>query len=183
MSKTEPQVPDLRAILREASRPSATVTVPLKQGLAERIRQAEAELQAMGTDFTKGRRMATGSPARAKAKEIEELRAEMAASALTFHFEAPTKAVIDKVREDMGGRDDDEELDYRYTAATCVKVTGPDGVEYPDRLSWEDFKALRESLGEPVYLATIKEASDRVFQRQWSVPFSSVASLILETGK
>ena len=38
MPSSEPiEIPDLRALLVEASRPSATVTVPIKQGLREKI--------------------------------------------------------------------------------------------------------------------------------------------------
>lgn len=185
MSKSEPPVPDLKSLLREASRPHASVTVPLKQGLAEQIRQAEAELEQLGVDALTGRsrRAASASPVREKAKQIEALRAEMEASALTFHFEAPSEKAIDRVRQDMEGRDNPVELDLRYTAAACVRVTGPDGAEFPDRMTWQDFRDLREALGEPVYLATVKATSDRVFQPEWSVPFSSAASRILATAK
>ena len=48
MPSSEPiEIPDLRALLAEASRPSATVTVPIKQGLREKIEAAEAELEAL----------------------------------------------------------------------------------------------------------------------------------------
>ena len=179
--KTEPPVPDLRSLLAEATPPAASCTVPLKQALAERITALEAELE----EAAKGprKRMGAESPLKAKAREIEDVRAEMAASALTFHFEAPGKDAVEKVRKEMGGRDDEDEQDLRWTAASCVKVTGPDGHEFPDRMTWTDFRDLRDRIGEPLYLATIKATSDRVFRREWSVPFSSAASLILGTEK
>jgi len=182
MSNPEPEVPDLRSLLAEASRPSASCTVPLKQGLVERIQDAEAEMSQIADDAP-SRRMGVGSPLREKAREIEAMRAEAEASSLTFHFEAPTEDAIEAARKGMNGRDDEREYDLRLTAATCTKVVGPDGVEYPTRMEWSDFRDLREKLGEPIYLATIKATSDRVFRREWSVPFSSAASHILGTVK
>ena len=178
----ESDVPDLRKLLAEASRPSASVTVPMKQGLAEAIRQAEAELANLAVDAPK-KRMGAGSPLQEKAKRIEALRAEMAASALTFHFEAPTKGQRDQVREDMAGRDNEDELDLRATAAVCSRVVAADGSEFPDALTWQDFQSLRDDLGVQIYDATIKVESDKVWGPQWSVPFSSAASLILGTEK
>jgi len=182
MSTVEPDVPDLRSLLAQASRPSASCTVPMKQALRERIEEAEAELLRIAADAP-SRRMGAESPLKAKAREIEALRAEAEASSLTFHFEAPTEDATEKVRKEMGGRDDEREYDLRLTAATCVRVASASGVEFPTRMEWTDFRDLRESLGEPIYLATIKATSDRVFRREWSVPFSSAASRILGTEK
>lgn len=182
MSNPEPEIPDLRSMLAEASCPAASCTVPLKQGLVERIHDAEAELARIATDAP-SRRMGSASPLKEKAREIEALRAEAEASALTFHFEPPSPNVIKKVREDMVGRDDEDEQDLRWTAASCVKVVSSSGVEFPTRMEWTDFRDLREKIGEPIYLATIKATSDRVFRREWSVPFSSAASHILGTAK
>jgi len=185
MSKSEPPVPDLKSLLREASRPHASVTVPLKQGLAEQIRQAEAELEQMGVDALTGRsrRAASASPVRAKAKEIEALRAEMEASALTFHFEPLTEPERDQIRQDMAGRDNADEANLRATAIMCRKVTGPDGTEYPDKMTWTDFRDLRDTLGVAIYDATIEAAANRASGAGgWSVPFSSAASRILATA-
>ena len=71
-----PEVPDLKSLLREASRPAAECTVPLKQGLADAIRRAEDELQSIAVD-AKSKRAAGKSPVRAKAEEVEALRREM----------------------------------------------------------------------------------------------------------
>jgi hypothetical protein len=178
----EPDVPDLRSLLAEASRPFATVTVPLNQGLRAQIEAAEAELSRIAEDATP-RRMGAASPLKEKAREVEELRERLAASALTFEFEAPTKGDIDGVRKAMGGRQDEDEFDLRLTAASCVRVKDAQGREFPDRLAWGDFKQLRDRLGEVLYEASIKDASDKVYRRDWSVPFSFAASHILGTAK
>lgn len=182
--KPESDVPDLRSLLREASRPSASVTVPLKQGLAAKIAQAEAELSLVADSGVKPKRAASKSPLTAKAEEVEALRSEMAASALTFHFEAMTEADRDQIRKDMNGRDDGDEINLRATAALCRKVTTADGTEYAERLEWTDFRDLRDNLGAAVYDATIDDAANQASgARGWSVPFSSAASRILATGK
>src|SRR5699024_7326239 len=169
--KPESDVPDLRSLLREASRPSSSVTVPLKQGLAAQIHEAEQELASLAAGGAKPKRAGSASPIKAKAQEIEDLRAEMEASSLTFHFDAPTASQREQVRQDMGGRDNDDELDLRATAIVCSKVEAADGTEYADRLTWQDFRDLRDALGVSIYEATIKAASDRVWGNQWSVPF------------
>ena len=177
-----PEIPDLRSLLAEASRPSSSCTVPLKQGLRERIESAEAELERIAAD-AKPRRMSGPNPLKEKAAEIEALRADMAASALTFHFEAPTHEAREAVRKAIAGRDEPDELDLRATAACLTRVTAPDGTEYADRLDWTDLRDLRDRLGIMVYDATIKAASDEVWGPQWSVPFSPNASHILETER
>jgi hypothetical protein len=177
-----PALPDLRALLAEADRPSASCTVPLKQSIRERIADLEAELSRIAEDAPR-KRMGAASPMTEKAREIEALRAEAAASCLTFHFEAPTRAALEAARLGMEGRDDEDEFDLRLTAASCSRVTGPDGTDFPTRMEWSDFRDLRDRIGEPIYLATIKATSDRVFRRDWSVPFSPAASQILATAK
>ena len=183
--KTTPPVPDLRSLLAEASRPSASCTVPIKQGLAEQIRRAEADMERVAAEgLTKPKRAAGKSPLKEAAERVEALRAEMAASSLTFHFEALTEAARDQVRKDMNGRDNDDEMNLRAIAALCVRVTGPDGTEFPDRMTWEDFRDLRERIGAHVFEATIDDAASRASGAAgWSVPFSSAASRILATGK
>ena len=176
------EIPDLASLLREASSPATSCTVPLKQGLREQIEALEEQM-AQAAESAGDRRMSSKSPLVALAEQVEALRAEMAASALTFHFEAPDEDAIEEARKGMAGRDDQAEFDFRLTAASCVKVTGPDGSEFPARMEWSDFRDLRKTLGEPIYLATIKTASDRVFRREWSVPFSFAASHILGTAK
>ena len=86
------EIPDLRALLVEASRPSATVTVPIKQGLRGKIEAAEAELEALA----ERRHKAHGwkSPLSVAAQKVRALEAEMAASALTFTFEALTHSGV-----------------------------------------------------------------------------------------
>jgi hypothetical protein len=175
-------IPDLRSLLAEASRPASSVTVPLKQGLRERIEALEAELAAIATDAPR-KRMGAKSPLTLKAEEIEALRQEMQESALTFRFEAMTNAQRDQIRQDMKGRDDPDEMNLRAIAAMCVSVTGPDGKEFPDRMTWEDFAALRDRLGAHVFDVTIDAAADRAGGAQWSVPFSLSASHILGTER
>lgn len=180
--KTEPDVPDLRSLLAQASRPSSKVTVPLKQGLRERIEKAEAELNDLAIDDTPAR-MSAKSPLKAKAEEIEALRAEMAESALTFHFEALTADDREDIRLAMNGRDNPDEVNLRALAAMCVKVVGSDGTEFPDRMTWEDFNALRDSIGASVFDNTIDAAANRAGGGDWSVPFSPAASHILGTAR
>ena len=183
--KTASPVPDLRSLLAEASRPSASCTVPLKQGLAAQIRQAEVEMeQAVADGLTKPKRAAGKSPLKEAAEKVEALRAEMAASSLTFHFEALTDEERDQVRKDMGGRDNEDELSLRADAALCRRVVGPDGQDFPDRMTWEDFRDLRERIGVQVYESTISAAASQASGAVgWSVPFSSAASRILATGR
>lgn len=182
MSKTEPKIPDLKSRLAEASRPSATVTVPLKQGLREAIENAEAELEQVSAD-AKPTRMGAPSPLKAKAEQIEALRAEMAASALTFHFEALTAQEREDIRHAMGGRDNPDEVNLRAIASMCRKVVAADGTEFPDRMGWEDFDALRDRIGAQTFDLTIDAASNQAGGGDWSVPFSPTASHILGTVK
>jgi hypothetical protein len=182
VSKNESKVPDLASLLAEASRASSKVTVPLKQGLREQIEKAEAELEQIAAD-AKPARMGAKSPLKEKAEEIEALRAEMAASALTFHFEALTAQEREDIRQAMQGRDNPDEVNLRAIAAMCRKVTTADGTEFPDRMTWSDFDALRDRIGAQAFDLTIDAASDRAGGGDWSVPFSPTASHILGTVK
>lgn len=178
----KPEVPDLRSLLAEASPPSSTVTVPLKQGLAEKIRQAETDLAEM-VESSPPKRMGSKSPVKVKAEEIEALRAEMTASALTFHFEALTESDRDQIRKDMKGRDEPDEVNLRAIAVMCRRVTTSTGDEFPDRMTWTDFRDLRDRLGAQVFDLTIDAAATRASGGDWSVPFSQTASLILGTER
>ena len=175
------KIADLRSLLAEASRPSASVTIPLKQGLGERIRQAEAELESIAAEAPP-KRMSATSPLKAKAKEIEALRTEMAESALTFRFVGLTHDQRAELRQVMGGRDNTDELNLRAIATMCVSVTTAAGVEFPDRMDWTDFAALRDGVGVRVF-EEIDQAATRASGDDWSVPFSHAASLILSTEK
>lgn len=176
-----PEVPDLRSLLREATRPSVSVTVILKQGVAAQIEALEAELEAVAD--TKPRRAGAASPAVETARKLAAAQDEMRASAVTFTFEPLTHKQRDQIRDAMGGRDDPDELDLRATAAMCVSATGPDGQAYPGSLEWSDFAMLRDVLGVHLYESTIDAAANRASGGSWSVPFSQHASLILGTLK
>lgn len=183
MSKSEKNaVPDLQSMLAEASRASAQVTVPLKQGLREAIEKAEAELEEIAAD-AKPTRMGAKSPLAEKAAEVEALRAEMAASALTFHFDAMTAQERVDIRHGMQGRDNPDEFNLRAIAAMCRKVVAADGTEFPDRMTWQDFDALRDKIGAYAFDLTIDAAANRAGGGDWSVPFSPNASHILGTVK
>lgn len=180
MSEQKPSdldAPDLKTLLAEASPPSETVTVPLKQGLAERIRAAEAELGEITTEAP-GKRMAAKSPLKAKAEEIEALRAEMSASALTFHFSSLTHEERDEIRREMGGRDEPDEVNLRAIAAMCRTVTDSAGRDLGS-MSWVQFRDLRSRIGAQVFDLTIDAAATRASGGEWSVPFSFAASRIL----
>lgn len=177
-----PDVPDLRSLIREATRSSSTVTVPLKQGLRERIAALTTEL----ADIAEGeapKRMASKSPLKAKAEEIEAARAEMKASQLTFHFSAYDDPERDEIRDAMGGRDEEDELNLRAIAMMCRRVTAANGEDYAEKLTWEDFRDLRANLGVRVFEQTIDAAANECSGVDWSVPFSFAASHILATAK
>ncbi len=178
--KVEPSVPDLRSLLAEASRPAASCTVPLKQGHRTRIAALEAELAEIAEDAPR-KRMGAESPTKAKAREIEALREEMRASSLTFLFEAMTSEERDEIRRAMSGRDDDDEINLRAIAAMCREVTDAEGRLYPADLSWQDFRSLRDRIGVRIFEETIDAAATEASGGDWSVPFSSAASLILAT--
>lgn len=180
--KIDSPVPDLRSMLREASRPAASCTVPLKQGHRTRIAELEAELEQVATDAP-AKRMGAESPLKAKAREIEALREEMRASSLTFRFEAMSDAEREEIRTAMGGRDDPDEINLRAIAAMCRKVTTADGAEFPEGMGWTDFRDLRDGIGVRIFEATIDSAATEASGGDWSVPFSSSASLILGTER
>ena len=168
----QPDVPDLRSLLTQhASKSQSHVTLPLAQGIAEQIRTLEAEMESLAKD-AQPKRMGAASPLKAKAQEIEDLRATMTDSLVTFRFEALSPAGREQVRQDMAGRDDPDEQDLRITAAMCVEPAGT---------TWEDFRDLRETLGVAVY-DEIDQAANRA-AGVLSVPFSFAASLILGTAK
>jgi hypothetical protein len=173
MTTPEPEVPDLRLRLAEASRPAASVTVPLKQALAEQIRQAEAELTEIAEDAP-AKRMGATPPLKAKAQEIESLRARMKASEMAFRFEALTSDQRDQIRQDMAGRDNPDEVNLRAIAAMCTEPAG---------ITWTDLRDLRDRIGVNVFDSTIDAAATRASGGDWSVPFSSAASHILGTAK
>lgn len=180
MSESVPAVPDLRSLLAEASPASSFVTVPIKQGLRQAFEDAEAELERAAE--SPGKRMGSKSPLKEAAERVEAIRAEMAASALTFHFSPLTAAERDQIRQDMQGRDNENEVNLRAIAAMCRRVVSADGAEFPDRMDWTDFAALQDALGAHLFDLTIDAAANKVSGGQWSVPFSSAASHILATG-
>lgn len=168
----EPEVPDLRSLLAEASRPAESVTIPLNQGLAAEIRALEAELLSTAEDAPR-KRMGSATPLKDIAQQIEAKREQMRASEVTFRFEALTHEQRDQIRKDMQGRDDPDEINLRAMAAMCV---APAGVTY------ESLRELRDKVGARVF-DELDAASDRASGAQWSVPFSSAASHILGTAR
>ena len=168
--KTAPPVPDLRALLAEASRPSASCTVPLKQGHRTRIAELEAELEAIATDAP-SKRMGSESPLKVKAREIEALRDEMRASSLTFVFEAMSSTERDSIRDAMGGRDDPDEINLRAIAAMCRRVSTADGVAFPDAMSWTDFRDLRDRIGVRIFEDTVDQCRDGGVRWRLVCPF------------
>lgn len=176
-----PDIADLRAFLAEATPPSVTATLPLKQHLREQISQLEEQFAQVGDAAGKKRRMASSSPALDLARQIKALQDEMAASSLTFHFTALTAAERDTIRTDMNGRDDQDEAGLRITAAMCRKVLTADGTEYAGQLKWTDLRDLRDQVGVAVYEAAIDAPTNTLVGGPWSVPFSLAVSLIPST--
>ena len=166
------ETPDLKSLLAEhATSPTAFVTVPLNQALAAEITRLEAELAEIAEDAT-SKRMGAASPLKAKAQEIEDARARMAASLVTFRFVRLTPEARDQIRKDMGARDDPDEQNLRVNAAMCVEPKGA---------TWELFAELRETLGLGLW-SEIDEAANRA-GGTLTVPFSFAASHILGTAK
>jgi len=168
----EPEIPDLRSLLAEASRPAETVTIPLNQALAAEIRALETELAEAAVDAPK-RRMGSGSPLKNIAEQIEAKRQQMRASEVTFRFEALTHAQREQIRKDMQGRDEPDELNLRAIAAMCVAPSGA---------TWETMRDLRDKVGVVIF-DLIDDAATRASGGNWSVPFSSAASHILGTAR
>ena len=163
---------DLKTLLAErASTPPASITVPLDQALRAEIDTLEAEMAAMPED-AKPRRAALPSPLTEKAREIEATRSRMRDSDVTFTFRALTHEQRERIRIDMQGRDNPDELNLRALAAMCVE---------PSDASWEDFQDLRDKLGVAIFDA-IDATATRAAGADWSVPFSRSASVILSTA-
>lgn len=163
-------VADLKTLLAErATPPTAAITIPLDQGLRSEVARLEAELAQIPAD-AKARRAGSSSPAVAKAREIEKVRARMRESEVTFTFQRLTYEQREQIRVDMQGRDDTDELNLRVLAAMCVSPPS----------TWEDFGTLRETLGVVIFEA-IDATATRAAGVDWSVPFSPTASLILST--
>jgi len=154
----------------------------LKQGHRTKIAELEAELESIASDAP-SKRMGSESPMKVKAREIEALREEMRASSLTFRFEAMSSQERDDLREAMGGRDEPDEINLRAIAAMCRKVTTADGTPFPDGMTWTDFRDLRDALGVRIFEDTIDAAATEASGGDWSIPFSSSASLILATER
>jgi len=169
---TEPEVPDLRSLLAEASRPAQSITIPLNQGLAAEIRALEAELAQAAEDAPR-KRMGAASPLKDIAQRIEALREQMQASEVTFRFEALTHALREQIRKDMQGRDEPDETNLRAIAAMCVAPSG---------VTWETLRDLRDKVGVVIF-DLIDEAATSASGGNWSVPFSSAASHILGTAR
>ena len=167
-----PDVPDLKTLLSDrATRPTASITVPFDQAAADDVRRLEAELEQIAVDAP-SKRMGAASPLKAKAQEIEAARERMKASEVTFRFEALTHEQRDKIRQDMAGRDDPDELNLRALAAMCRQ---------PADAKWEDFRDLRETLGVRIFDSSDETAGWA--SGELSVPFSFAASHILGTAK
>ena len=169
---TEPEVPDLRSLLAEASRPAQSITIPLNQGLAAEIRALEAELAQTAEDAPR-KRMGAASPLKDIAQRIQALREQMQASEVTFRFEALTHAQREQIRKDMQGRDEPDETNLRAIAAMCVAPSG---------VTWETLRELRDKVGVVIF-DLIDEAATSASGGNWSVPFSSAASHILGTAR
>ena len=166
-------IPDLKTLLAEkATRPTASIKVPLDQAARAEIERLEAELSEIAAD-AKPKRMGAGSPLKAKAQEIEAARERMKASEVSFRFEALTHEQREQIRKDMRGRDEPDEVNLRAIAAMCVEPKGA---------TWQDFRDLRDRLGAQIFDA-IDATATRAAGVDWSVPFSSAASHILGTAR
>lgn len=159
---------DLRQLLTEkASRPAASVSVPLAQGIRKEITDLEEQISSAAAH---PRRMGKSS-AKGLAERIRELEQRAADSVVTFRFEALTHAQREEIRVAMGGRDDPDEVNLRAIAAMCVTPA----------CTWEDLRDLRDAIGVRIFEETIDAAATRASGGDWSVPFSLAASAILET--
>lgn len=167
---SDPAEFDIDEWLNGTTRLTKSVEVYGKPSLADEIASLEAQLADPKVHAT---RMGQKSPAVAIAKEIEDKRAEMEASKRTFTFQALSTAQETGPQDDMGGRDDNDELGLRIIAAMCVEPKG---------LTWQHFSRLRDGIGVSYFDATIANAVGEVRRgRDVSVPFSLNALHILET--
>lgn len=180
--RPDDHVPDLASLLREKmTRPSTSIRVILDQAAALRLSEMEAELVRLAQD-PGDVRMGQKSPQAQLAKQIEELTAQVEASVVTLRFEALGESAREAIREAMGQRDDNDELNLRIIAAQCVAVVDHEGNESASTLDWTWFRDLRESHGVRMF-DQVDEAATRALGGLWSVPFSPNASHILATQR
>ena len=177
--RPDDHIPDLATLLREkATKAQTAVSIPLDQEACTRIPEMEARMLALlesPGDVRMGQK-----PAHVQlAREIEELQRRAAESVVTFTFGPVDDKTRSAVREAMGGRDDQDELNLRILAAQVTSVADHEGNVLPGTLDWTYFRDLRDEIGVRMF-QRIEVTSDGA-DGSWSVPFSANASRILET--
>ena len=164
---------DVRAWIRGTSPVTRSCTVygrPDLMGEIEALKDELAEIQSADFD---DQRLSQAAPGLDIARRIEELRAQMAASALRFRFRGLRNGELEEVKAQTTATataDGIGEVDYRVMARQCIEPAG---------LDWEDFRDLHTSLGAYFGRTLMKTAIEAVTGGGVDVPFSSASSALI----
>lgn len=164
---------DVRAWIRGTAPVTRSCTVYGRADLMGEIEALKDELaEVQAADFDDAR-LSMGTPGLDIARRIEDLRAQMAASAVRFRFRGLRNGELEEIKAETQGDPNPEgfsEVDYRVMARQCLEPAG---------LGWEDFRDLHTSLGAYFTRTLMKTAVEAVSGGGVDVPFSSASSALI----
>lgn len=168
---------DIKALLKQARRRTATVEVCLRGDLAGEYEQLERDLAKLPKSTKLG-----GDPERRRiTAEMDRLRAEMAEGTVPFRLEALSDAAFQRLVDEHPPRRNGDELDVRDAEGGYNRATFFDGLiracTVEPELDDDDWQLLlgEDGMSGGQKVALWSEAS-RINGQAVDVPFSPAAS-------
>ena len=164
---------DVRAWIRGTAPVTRSCTVYGRADLMGEIEALKDELAEIQSADFDDQRLSEATPGLDVARRIEDLRAQMTASAVRFRFRGLRNGELEEVKAQTTATataDGSGEVDYRVMARQCVEPAG---------LGWEDFRDLHISLGAYFGRTLMKTAIEAVTGGGVDVPFSSASSALI----
>lgn len=134
---------DLFNTLSGRAYPSEDVVVYVNEARMHELKPLREELQVQSSDKTKR--------AKELKAQVDEIVADIKASALTFHIRGVAPAVTDLLVEKYRKSDDYETLEAELLAATLIRVTNADGEVDERKFSVEECAQIRDMLPRSAY--------------------------------
>lgn len=177
-ARKEPQ--DFRAKLAAASLPERVVTIYLDGALLAELDQATAELEQAHTPGDDDR-FTGNSAARAAARRIEQLQAQMAESQVQIRLRAvPRRRWLGFVAEHPPRDNDEGDTALGVNTATFYDALIRECMIDP-QLSDDEYEQLLDALTSKQF-DTLADAAWGINRRDVDVPFSGLASVILRNS-
>lgn len=163
------------AWLTTARLPERSVTVYGRADLVAEMEELEQQLRSTRGAVVDDRLGGASGPGMV-ASRIEELRAQMSASAMTFRFRALTKAesraVLDGAPRGADGERDEDHVAAHWVAAGCVSHA----------MTAEQVREVRDRIGEGQFASLWDAAWGASNDKRVSVPFWPGVSAVANSG-